>query len=265
MKLAVAQMCSMDDFESNLKIILELIERAAAEKAEILFFPENCLYMRLDKKVLPPYIEAGSPYLSEIYASSKKNKIAIHLGGVGYLSKGEGVNASLFCSPENDFECTYKKQKLFDIDLRGKHSYRESDAYRHGKKNEVLHYASWRFGQSICYDLRFSEIYHEYALQNVDAILIPSSFLVPTGKAHWHILNRARAIESQAYVISATQAGDHKGRHQSFGHSLVIDPWGEVLIDLEDQINSIGVVEIHKNKIQQVREQMPMRLGVKSE
>ncbi|MEC9281839.1 MAG: nitrilase-related carbon-nitrogen hydrolase [Bdellovibrionota bacterium] len=259
LKLAIGQMESVDSFADNLEIILDLMQQAAKLEAQALFLPENCLFMRLDKKQLPPYLNLQSNEFKPIKDLAAKLALAVHLGGVGLQTNNGKFNASVFVSADGSLSTNYNKQKLFDIELEGKHSYRESDAYNHGEKNAVLDFMGFRFGQSICFDLRFSSIYENYAKQSVDAILIPSSFLVPTGKAHWHILNRARAIETQSYVISAAQTGNHKNRHQSFGHSLVVDPWGELIVDLEEKKNSCEVFEIDKSKIRSVREQMPMR------
>lgn len=259
LKLAIGQMESMDSFSYNLEIIENLVQQAAKEKAKALFLPENCLYMRLDKKTLPPYLNLESGEIKTVASWAKENSIYIHLGGVGLETSSGKFNSSIWISDQGDISHSYNKQKLFDIELPGKHSYRESDAYDHGSENSILEFSGFRFGQSICYDLRFSEIYNAYALKAVEVLLIPSSFLVPTGRAHWHILNRARAIESQAYVISAAQVGDHQGKHQSFGHSLVIDPWGEILVDLQDRKNGIAVFDISNEKVKSTREQMPMR------
>lgn len=258
-KIAIAQMCSVDSVEDNFPVIENLINKAKGEEAEIIFFPENCLYMRLDKSTIPPYLKLKDKVIDRISQLALELKIAVHLGGVGVSDQANQFNASIFIREDGSREIAYRKQKLFDIDLPGKHSYRESDAYDHGSSCEILKWKGWVFGQSICYDLRFSEIYNEYALKKVDALLIPSSFLVPTGEAHWHILNRSRAIESQAYVISSAQAGDHKGRHKSFGHSLVVDPWGNVLVDLENQTPGLACVELVRARIDDVRSKMPMR------
>lgn len=259
LKIAIAQQCAVDDFDENMKVVCRLIEEASEKDSEIIFFPENCLYVRLDKKVLPPYLQLDSKYFKQLENLASDKDIAIHLGGVGIEEQASKFNASIFIEPGKNSKVTYRKQKLFDIDLPGKHSYRESDAYQHGSKSEVLEYKSWKFGQSICYDLRFSEIYSNYANQKVDAILVPSSFLVPTGEAHWHILNRARAVESQTYVIASAQSGNHKDKHQSYGHSLVVDPWGVVLEDLEKSEDCIAIVDLKKDRITQIRENMPMR------
>jgi predicted amidohydrolase len=257
--IAIAQQCALDDFEHNLKVVLGLLSKAKAAGASICFFPENCLYVRLDKKALPPYLALDCEILEKIKQECKNLSIAAHLGGVGIKVDGTPRNASLFIDETGSLTHSYSKQKLFDIELEGKHSYKESDAYTPGDESKVLQWKDWRFGQSVCYDLRFSEVYLNYAKQKVEVILVPSSFLVPTGEAHWHILNRARAIESQAYVIAPAQTGNHKGRHQSYGHSLVIDPWGKVLVDMEKKEDDIEVVSLHLDKLSEVRSQMPMR------
>lgn len=257
--IAIAQQCALDDFQHNLKVLLDLLTKAKEAGAAICFFPENCLYVRLDKKVLPPYLDLSDPILNSIKEHCNKLSIAAHLGGVGIKEGDVPRNACLFIDEKGKLTHTYSKQRLFDIELEGKHSYKESDAYKAGEESKILNWQDWRFGQSVCYDLRFPEVYLNYAKEKVEVILVPSSFLVPTGEAHWHILNRARAIESQSYVIAPAQSGSHRDKHQSYGHSLVIDPWGKVLVDLEKKEDDIAVASLHMDRISEVRKQMPMR------
>ena len=259
LQIAIAQMQSIDSVMENLRQIEIFMEQAVKQGAKVLFLPENCLYMRLDKKQLPPYLSLKSPEILRLASLAKSLSLAVHLGGVGIEQGGKHWNASLWIDQQGHVQHTYSKQRLFDIDLGQEHSYRESDVYDFGQSNRILEFAGFRFGQSICFDLRFAEIYTEYARAGVDVLLIPSSFLVPTGRAHWHVLNRARAIENQAYVVAAAQCGDHLGRHQSFGHSLVVDPWGDVLLDLGHQVNSVASLSLDLVRVKEVRRKMPMR------
>ena len=158
--------------------------------------------------------------------------------------------------------CLTTKPYLFDVDVVGAPQARESAAFSYGAKAQVITLNGWKIGLSICYDLRFSELYSKYAQKNVDVILVPSAFLVPTGKAHWHSLLRARAIESQAFIVAAAQSGDHQNanaQHRyTYGHSLVVDPWGVVLKDLETPGADLAVVELDSAQLKKVREQIPM-------
>ena len=135
---------------------------------------------------------------------------------------------------------SYEKIHLFDIELDGLSPVRETDLFKHGKFPSVFKVRGWEIGQAICYDLRFAELFLEYAKQGVDLVLVPAAFLVETGRAHWEVLLRARAIESQCYIVAAAQAGKHLGcqggHRMTYGHSLAIDPWGTVIW----QGNSVG-------------------------
>jgi predicted amidohydrolase len=152
---------------------------------------------------------------------------------------------------------------LFDIQLEGQKAIRESDAFRHGQKPSVLEVDGWRIGETICYDVRFAELFSQYARKEVDVILVPAAFLVKTGEAHWHILLRARAIESQAYVIASAQGGTHKGIkggvRETFGHSLVIDPWGGIQAEVTNNGPGFSISILSRERIMKVRGQIPMK------
>lgn len=290
LKVTVVQMTSIDDAEVNRSAALRLIEQAVKEfSPDLICFPENALYLRLKEgETIPTWSEEDEFFLPFVKLAQER-KVHLHFGSlpavagkVGAASAGrtggtgstfgsadaefkslddKGSNASLFISKEGEIRFTYHKIHLFDIQLDGRAPLRESDVFRHGETPEVLEVNGWKVGQSICYDIRFSELYLQYAKLGVDVILIPAAFLVPTGQAHWHILNRARAIESQAYVLSAAQAGVHEsesGRRETFGHSLVVAPWGQVLKEGQSSGEELLHVTLQKSEIEKVRRQIPM-------
>jgi predicted amidohydrolase len=159
---------------------------------------------------------------------------------------------------------------LFDIELEGQKPIRESAVFSRGLSGKLRDFNGWRVGESICYDMRFSELYSGYAYAQADLVLVPSAFLVETGRAHWEILLRARAIESQCYVVASAQVGTHnstksQAERRTFGHSLAIDPWGNIEADLGES-EGVRIVHLSKDKIRKVREQIPMvnhRRGVR--
>ncbi|NJM10425.1 MAG: hypothetical protein HC883_06135 [Bdellovibrionaceae bacterium] len=154
----------------------------------------------------------------------------------------------------------YTKVHLFDVDVEGAPPVRESELFVNGDHPAILDFHGWKIGLSICYDLRFAELYLNYA-QAVDLILVPSAFLVPTGEAHWHTLLRARAIEAQAYVAAPAQGGEHGSGDQfrsTYGHSLVVDPWGRVVVDMKLE-TGLQTVELVREAIEKVRRQIPMK------
>ena len=185
------------------------------------------------------------------------------LGSVPISDNQKLYNSSIWIEPSLPARISYSKIHLFDITLTGQKPIRESDVFASGSGPSILNYLNWKFGQSICYDLRFAELYSEYAKADVSAILIPSSFLIPTGKAHWETLVRARAIESQCYVIASAQSGAHQSvqgaftRH-TYGHSLVVSPWGEKLVEMTGTVG-IEIFELDLDVVDRVRQQIPMK------
>lgn len=261
LKIALTQITSVDDINENLNTILSLLNKLSPSEVAAVFFPENCLYMRLleGEKILGLDLKHEAFRVLAEWAS--KNKTGLHLGSVPVTENGALYNGSVWISASGKVEVTYRKVHLFDIQLENQKPIKESDVFKHGGAPQILSLENWNLGQSICYDLRFSDLYHYYARQHVDAILIPSAFLVKTGQAHWEVLMRARAIESQCYVIASAQAGLHKsprGQRETYGHSVVIDPWGTVVAELKNS-PEIQVVELQKSRIRAVRAQIPMK------
>lgn len=265
LRVGVAQMNSIDDVNSNVEQIIELMKAACDESpVDVLCFPENCLFLRLSKSTLIPEISLNSEAIYRIEKMASDLNIHVLLGSVPIgVARGKLSNATVFVKPESSAAVVYEKMHLFDVDVKGAPPVRESDSFRPGPGPAVVEINGWKFGLSICYDLRFSSLFNEYALANVDGVLVPSAFLVPTGRAHWHTLLRARAIESQCYVVAAAQAGLHKNSkgesRETYGHSLVVDPWGEILVDLETEAKTVKTVELCRAKIEWVRSQIPQR------
>jgi len=260
LKIALCQMTSVDDVEANLQQIEKLC--APIEKADVIFFPENCLFMRLKEGDLIRGLDLEDPAFLRLGELAKNKSCYLHLGSVPLRENGKLSNASVVISPRGEARCSYRKIHLFDITLEGQNPVRESDAFIHGSEPLVLDMVSWRWGQTICYDLRFSELFSIYAHQSVDAILVPAAFLIKTGQAHWEILLRARAIESQCYVIATAQAGAHRNggeaERKTYGHSLVVNPWGEIIAEGSADHPEILLAELDRDLIEKVRRQIPM-------
>ena len=254
--LAVCPMTSIDDWSINLKSVLERLSQLPSG-VRLVTFPENSLFMRLQEKEPIQALRLDDPRLDPISAMARQKSLWIHLGSFPVNLDGDVYNASVLVSPDGKRFSSYQKIHLFDVDIQGHRSYRESDSVRHGKATQTFEVDGWRVGQSICYDLRFPELYLQYAKLPVDLILVPSAFTVPTGEAHWHVLLRARGIECQAYVAAAAQGGRHRDKRETFGHSLVVDPWGRIIG--EDQGSQETLIHTLKQELlQQVRRQIPM-------
>ncbi|MGZ3690509.1 MAG: carbon-nitrogen hydrolase family protein [Pseudobdellovibrio sp.] len=261
MKIGVVQLTSTDDINENLKKIKHVIESSQIEKPEILFFPENSLFFRIKSTESVKALKLASPEIAELKKLSERYKTAFHLT-TAIEDDGHVFNASILIDGANEVQILYRKLHLFDIALQGQKPIRESDTFKHGAKPHIFEFGGFKIGSSICYDIRFAELYSYYAKNQVDIILIPAAFLVKTGQAHWEVLLRARAIESQCYVVAAGQTGVHKSvRHgetrETFGHSMVIDPWGNILQYKADEEGAV-FCELSKDEVSKVRTQIPM-------
>ncbi len=261
--VAVAQMQSVDVVEENFRQILEFLDSISpSDNIDMVCFPENSLYMRIQEGEKMEGIPMTHSIFSQLQKEADLRKLFLHLGSVAIRVDGRIYNASVSIAPGASPKLTYEKIHLFDIQIDGT-SVRESDTYVHGRKPHILNWKGWSLGQTICYDLRFSELYSWYAQHSCEILLIPSSFLIPTGRDHWHVLVRARAIESQAYVIAAAQAGRHEsvkgeGFRETYGHSLVVDPWGRVLAEGAGEGAQLLKVILEMDLVQKVRRQIPM-------
>lgn len=261
-KVALTQMTSVDRISDNLPFIEESIQKAAGSGARLVVFPENAMFMRLRPgsalEVFDPVGSAGQ----KIAALAREKQIHVLLTTPTPGRDGKkAVNSTVYWQPGEAGRVVYSKIHLFDVEVDGAPSVRESEHFWPGEKPAVLEIEGWRFGLSICYDLRFAELYTAYQGQ-VDAILVPSAFLVPTGQAHWHVLLRARAIEGQCYVLAPAQTGEHRAAdgvtRKTYGHSLAVDPWGRVVVD-NDQGPGLSFVDLEAEKIAWVRKQIPMQ------
>lgn len=226
--------------------------------ADVYCFPENALYMRLQKDEKIPAISLESDVFEPFVEKARELKAYFYFGSVPLLLNGKVFNSTVVIDPEGNRTAPYQKIHLFDIDIEGQTPFRESRDFAHGSQTRIENWNGFLWGLSVCYDLRFPELYLNYAKKNVDVIAVPSAFLVKTGQAHWHTLLRARAIESQCYVVAAAQSGSHKGLRETYGHSLVINPWGEVVVELSEKKPAVLLVELDKSVIQNVRNQIPM-------
>lgn len=262
MKIGIAQLNSTDNLQQNLLQIKKLILNANAVKPDLIVFPENTLYFRIDQSEKVEAIGLDHEIMTELKEVCAATGIKIHFT-TAVLEDGRVFNASVLIDSERNARVVYKKIHLFDIELSGQEPIRESDVFVHGQLPAVFKSDGFAIGSSICYDIRFSELYSVYAKAEVDVILVPAAFLVKTGQAHWEVLLRARAIESQCYVIAAAQSGVHwstksSQSRETYGHSMIIDPWGEVKAA---NATGVGIIfaDLSRKFIEEVRKQIPMR------
>jgi deaminated glutathione amidase len=274
MKIHLIQMTSTDDVETNLQSIESLVSHISDDCSNhtepgLLCLPENALYMRVQEGEAIEGLTLKDPCFDRLRTLAKEKNCLIHVGSSPIQRPLNKVaNASLLIHPTGEVEISYEKLHLFDMRLENGLHVRESDVFTQGLLPQVFHLNSWSFGQTICYDLRFSELYNFYARIPVDVILVPSSFLAHTGQAHWHVLLRARAIESQCYIIAAAQAGFHvsqkhpklsPSKRQTYGHSLIIDPWGDIIAEGSKDTPQCLSLSLDKNRLESIRKQIPMK------
>lgn len=261
LRLALAQMTSSDDISANLDTVELLYKKSISQQPDLVVFPENTLFMRLQSGSIVKGVELNSEPMSRLSQLVESHGVPLLLTTAIASNNGLNHNATVLLEKGSRPRIVYSKIHLFDVDVKGAPPVRESEHFHHGQQPSIIEVAGWRIGLTICYDLRFAELFLQYA-HDVDLVLVPSAFLVPTGEAHWHVLLRARAIEAQAFVAAPAQVGEHLSvsgaKRHTYGHSLAVDPWGRVLADLQNS-PEIQVIELKRSEIEKVRTQIPMK------
>jgi deaminated glutathione amidase len=246
---ACLQFTAGPDPEPNLRVVSDLIRRARDASADFIMTPEASNFIESGRRRREKARrEADDPFLAGMRAVAQETQawlligsLVIDPGGESGADPGETrlANRSFLVDPGGASVARYDKIHMFDIDLPGGESYRESNAYRPGGSTVVVEMPWGRLGMSVCYDLRFPHLYRAMAQAGADFLTVPSVFTVPTGSAHWHVLLRTRAIENGCFVFAPAQWGEHTAGRRSYGHSLIVAPWGEVLADAGE---GVGVV-----------------------
>lgn len=258
-RIAVLQMTSGVDPQANAATIVAAIGAAAQGGASMLFTPEmsGLLDRKRDRAALHVVAEADDPVLAAARRAAADAGIWIALGSLAVLREdGRWANRAFVIDSSGGIAARYDKIHMFDVDLATGESWRESNAYAAGEEVITVETPVGRLGLAICYDIRFPALFEELGRRNCDIIAIPAAFTVPTGEAHWHLLQRTRAIEASAYVVAAAQTGRHEDGRSTYGHSLVVDPWGQVLLDMDGEAG-LGFAEIDPARIAEVRAQLP--------
>ena len=265
MKIAVHQMCSGIEPTENTRQIVKAVHSAAEQGAGMYFAPEMSVLLDRDRRRAQASIfaEDGNPFLAEISTAAADANIWVNLGSMPVLHEandGRYGNRSILITNRGNVCARYDKMHLFDVDLSTGESWRESSAYRGGDGPILSDTPLGAMGLTICYDMRFPDLYSRLAQAGARVFAVPAAFTVPTGKAHWHTLLRARAIESACFVIAAAQSGEHADGRATYGHSLVVDPWGEVLLDMGEG-EGLAIVEMDLAQVDAVRAQIPVHLN----
>ena len=246
--------------EENARALVEAVGEAASGGAEMLFTPEMSGLLDRDSGRAAKSLrrQEKDEVLAAACEAAASHRIWLHLGSLAVLvDDGKVANRSFVIDREGNIRATYDKLHLFDVDLPTGESWRESNVYSAGSGVVLVNGTPvGKIGLTICYDLRFPGLFARLAESDADVIAVPAAFTVPTGKAHWHVLLRARAIEAGLFVVAAAQVGRHEDGRQTFGHSLVIDPWGEILLDMGEQAG-VGFADIDLKRISDVRSRIP--------
>lgn len=258
-KAACVQLRSSDDIAENIRAASILIREAKAQGADFIATPENTTLMAPDggARVEKSFAENADPALPAFRALAEELGIWLLLGSLAIkVSKTKTANRSFLIDPKGKIAARYDKIHLFDVDLPSGETYRESNTVADGER-AVLAETPWgRIGLSICYDLRFPQLYRALAKAGAFMLTVPSAFTETTGKAHWHTLLRARAIENGAFVIAPAQGGTHANGRKTYGHSLIVAPWGEVLAEAGTEPGII-VAEIDPARVADARSRVP--------
>jgi deaminated glutathione amidase len=260
-KIAVLQMCSGIDPEANFAAIATAAHDAAGQGAAMLFTPEMSLLLDRDRQRAAPNIvsQEDSPFVRMLANVAEDCDLTIALGSMAVaLPGGQNANRSMLFQPSGGRPQTYDKIHMFDVELANGERWRESAAYCPGEEVVTCEDTPvGRLGLTICYDMRFPALFEELGNRRCDVIAVPAAFTVPTGAAHWHIMLRGRAIEASAFVVAAAQVGTHEDGRTTYGHSLVVDPWGEVLLDMGGDTPGLAFCDIDLERIAEVRAQVP--------
>ncbi len=258
-RAGLVQMCSGRDVASNVEAARNLIRDAAARGADYIQTPEVTTLMELDRERLFAAIEPeeSNAALAAFQDLARELSVWLHIGSMPILAPtGKIANRSYLLNPDGRIAARYDKIHMFDVDLPGGESYRESRNYEPGDKAVIAHLPWGGLGMSICYDLRFPHLFRALAQSGAKFLAVPAAFTKPTGAAHWHTLLRARAIECQCFVFAAAQGGRHEHGRDTFGHSLIISPWGEILAE-GDIHPTVITADIDLSKLEEARSRVP--------
>jgi len=258
MKIAALQMVSSPDWDRNRDSAARLIAAAAAAGAQFVLLPEYfCVMGRRDTDKLALAEQAGSGPIQDFLAAAAREHGVWLAGGTlpVSVSASQALNRCCVFAPDGSLAAHYDKLHLFSFD-NGRESHDEARTLQAGREPVALEAAGWRIGLSICYDLRFPELYRALMRPPCDLLCVPAAFTHTTGQAHWELLLRARAVENQCYVLASAQGGLHENGRRTWGHSMVIDPWGDVLQVLPEGEGMV-MAELNRQRIDSVRQQLP--------
>lgn len=262
-RAACIQLRAGTDIARNADEAARLVEEAVGQGAKLVVTPEmtNILESKRDAVLAKAFPEADDPVARRFAELARRHGVHLIAGSIAVRTEGERLaNRCLVFGPDGSVIARYDKMHMFDVDLQGGESYRESRTYRPGEGASVVDLPWGRLGLSICYDLRFPSLYRFLAKAGSELLIVPSAFTRQTGEAHWHVLLRARAIETGSFVLAPAQGGTHESGRQTYGHSLIAGPWGEVLAEAQGEEPGIVLADIDLDLVRQARASIPALL-----
>jgi deaminated glutathione amidase len=259
-KAAAIQMCSGVDPIANAASMERLIRDAASQGAVYVQTPEMTGAIQKDRDALRAVLRDEKVDIVVLTAArlSRELGIYVHVGSTAIArADGKIANRGFLFAPDGERICTYDKIHMFDVDLDNGESWRESSAYEPGNEARVADLGFGRLGFAICYDVRFPQLFRAEALAGAEILTVPAAFTRQTGEAHWEILLRARAIENGTFLIAAAQGGTHEDGRETFGHSMIVDPWGKVLAMAGGTGEEVLIAEIDLDQVRAARQKIP--------
>jgi len=261
-KIAAIQLCSSDNVDKNLTVVASLIAEAAQEGAVLCVLPEMFAIIgnNASDKVSAKEVFSSGKIQDFLSAQAKKFNIWI-VGGTIPIVCDQPEKVKAACIVYDNFGkvvARYDKIHLFDVILSDTESYKESDTTEPGDATVVVDTPVGRLGLAVCYDIRFPELFMELVNKGAEIIAIPSAFTVKTGEAHWQLLVRARAVDTFCYIIGSAQGGTHNNLRQTYGHTLITDPWGTIISEISESGNGIAYADIDLKKLHDIREMIPV-------
>ncbi len=257
---ACVQLRSATTVADNIAAAEDLIRAAARDGADYVQTPEmsNLLVRRREELLEQIREPSGDPFLTRAQSVAAELGIHLHIGSLAVLSgNGKVANRGFLIGPDGDVLASYDKIHMFDVDLPNGESWRESATYEPGTQTVLADLPFARVGMAICYDIRFPAIFRTQARAGAEVLTAPAAFTRQTGEAHWHVLQRARAIENGAYIISAAQGGTHEDGRETYGHSMIVDPWGAVVAELDHDEPGYVLAQIDPEKVASARGRIP--------
>ena len=261
LRVALGQMCSATTHAPNIAVMQEFARDAAAAGADLLCLPEVAGLMCRDREKALAQVKTAleDPFLDAARNAARRHNLWIQAGTTPIRPEGEEKfrNHAVLIAPDGDVVAVYDKIHLFDIALDGQAPIGESSRFDAGDQAVLVDTPWGPWGMSVCYDIRFAHLYRDYAKAGARMIFVPSAFTVTTGQAHWEVLLRARAIETGSFIVAAAQSGSHEDGRSTYGHSMIVAPWGEILLDAGTAAPALHICELDLSRADHARAQIP--------